>query len=104
MRRILHYSPTPADLVGPIADRAIVGCWFELNRQGGCGAGELRLKDEFPQRSAIDLGDWIACEFAADDRWYLGRVEKRIARSPAIVTLSLQGMSVQLGEVFPGGF
>lgn len=104
MRRILHYSPGPEDFQAAIDDRAIVGCWFELYRQGGCGAGELRLRDEFPARSAIGIGDWIACEVAEGDRWYLGRVERRVARSPALVTLSLQGMSAELGEVFPGGF
>lgn len=103
-RRILHYSPGSTDFQSEIADRAIAGCWFELQRQGGCGAGELRLRDEFTQRNAIEIGDWIACEFAEDDRWYLGRVEKRVARSPAVVTFRLAGMAVELGEVFPGGF
>src|SRR6185369_5176354 len=104
MRRILHYSPGPTDFQAEIADRAIAGCWFELRRQGGCGAGELILLDEFPDRDHIAVGDWIACEFAADDRWYLGRVIRRVARTPAVVTLTLQGMSGELDDVFPGGF
>ncbi|MEX0701187.1 MAG: hypothetical protein WD069_03750 [Planctomycetales bacterium] len=103
-RRILHYSPGPADLVGAVSDRAVAGCWFELHRQGGCGAGEVRLRDEFPNRHAIAPGDWIACEYAPGDRWYFGRVEQRQARSPAGVTLRLEGMGIELGEVFPGGF
>src|SRR5262245_22861168 len=104
MRRILHYAPGPAELVGEIADRAVAGAWFELHRQGGCGAGELRLKDEFPDRNAVVPGHWIAFEFAEDDRWYLGRVESRQASSPAGVTLRLEGMGVELNEAFPGGF
>lgn len=103
-RRIVHFSPGPTDLKGTIADRAISGCWFELHRQGGCGPGELRLKDEFPDRHEIDVGDWIALEFDSGDRWYLGRVENRRADSPAGVTYRLEGMGVELGEVFPGGF
>ena len=103
-RRILHYSPGPTDLVGLISDRAVAGAWFELHRQGGCGAGELRLRDEFPDRHDIEIGDWIAFDYAAGDRWYLGRVEQRQADSPAGVTLRLEGMGVQLAEVFPGGF
>ena len=103
-RRIVHFSPGPTDFVSVISDRAIAGCWFEMHRQGGCGAGELRLKDEFPQRNAIDVGDWIAFEFDTGDRWYLGRVEHRQAESPAGVTLRLEGLGVELGEAFPGGF
>ena len=103
-RRILHYSPGPSDLVGTVSDRAIAGCWFELHRQGGCGPGELRLKDEFADRASIEIGDWIGCEFDTDDRWYLGRVESRESTSPAGIVFRLEGMSVQLGEVFPGGF
>ncbi len=103
-RRVVHYGPGPSDLKGMLSDRAIAGCWFELHRQGGCGAGELRLRDEFPDRGTIEIGDWIALEFTTGDRWYLGRVESREARSPAGVTLRLEGMGVQLSEVFVGGF
>lgn len=103
-RRFLHYSPGPTDLVGEISGRAIAGAWFELHRKGGCGAGELRLNDEFPDREAIEVGDWIAFEFDTGDRWYLGRVEQRQANSPAGLTFRLNGMSGELKEVFPGGF
>lgn len=103
-RRILHYGPGPTDFIGRVDDRAVVGCWFELHRLGGCGAGELKLRDEFPQRNAIAVGDWIACEASASDRWYIGRVQQRSAKSPAVVTLRLEGAGVELGEVFPGGF
>jgi len=103
-RRIVHYSPGPTDLQAVISDRAIAGCWFELHRQGGCGAGELRLRDEFPNRSQIDVGDWIALEFESGNRWYLGRVKNRRADSPAGVTLRLEGMAAELAEAFPGGF
>ncbi len=82
----------------------MAGCWFELHRQGGCGAGEVVLRDEFPQRAAIEVGDWLSFEAAAGERWYLGRVEERRAVSPAEVRFRLEGMSIELGEVFPGGF
>ncbi len=42
--------------------------------------------------------------YETGDRWYLGRVEERQAKSPAEISYRLQGMSVELGEVFPGGF
>lgn len=103
-RRIAHYGPGPTDFRGELADRAVAGCWFELHRQGGCGAGELSLKDGFPERDEVQVGDWIACDGDEGDRWYLGRVEERSARSPQVVRLRLQGMGVELGEVFPGGF
>ncbi|MBW3542806.1 MAG: hypothetical protein KY476_21295 [Planctomycetes bacterium] len=103
-RRILHYSPGPADLVGEVSDRAIAGCWFELKRQGGCGDGELVLRDDFSDRAEIDVGDWIACEYGTGDRWYLGKVVERSADSPAGVRLTLRGMASELAEVFPGGY
>lgn len=103
-RRFLHYSPGPTDLVGEISSRAVLGAWFELLRQGGDGAGELTLCDDFSDRGGIDTGDWIAFEYDAGDRWYLGRVEEVLPSSPAGVTLRLQGMGGQLCEVFPGGF
>ncbi len=103
-RRIVHYGPGPGDFQAVISDRAIAGCWFELHRQGGCGAGELRLKDAFAQRTAIELGDWISMAYETGDRWYLGRVEERRAASPAEIVYRLQGMGAELGEVFPGGF
>lgn len=104
MRRILHLSPGPTDFVAFLNDRAVAGAWFELHRQGGCGAGELRLKDDFTFRFNIGPGDWIAFEYTESDRWYLGRVENVTATCPAGVTLRLEGMGTQLNEVFPGGF
>lgn len=103
-RRLLQYGPSPTQLTGSLTDRAITGCWFELRRQGGCGDGEVRLRDAFPEREAIRLGDWVACEYDVDDRWYLGRVVERTATSPAGVMLRLEGMASQLDAVFPGGY
>lgn len=103
-RRILHYSSNLTTLIGEISVDALAGCWFELHRKGGCGAGELTLRSEFPVQNSIDIGDWIAFEYSSNDRWYLGRIEEREAELPAGVVYQLQGMSVQLGEVFPGGF
>jgi hypothetical protein len=102
-RRIL-YGPQPEQWTGSLSDRAIAGCWFELRRLGGCGDGELKLKDAFPDRGAVQIGDWIACEYDVDDRWYLGRVVERIATSPAGVVLRLEGMVSELERVFPGGY
>ena len=87
-----------------LSDRAIGGCWFELDRQGGCGAGELVLQREFQERRAIEIGDWISCEGASGQRWYRGRVEECRTQYPGHVRLRLAGMSIELNEVFPGGF
>jgi hypothetical protein len=103
-RRVLHHGPDPTAVPVALSDRAIGGCWFELHRQGGCGTGELVLKDRFPERDQVEIGDWISLEYAAGDRWYLGRVEQRQADSPAGVRFRLEGMGIELNEVFPGGF
>lgn len=103
-RRILHHGSSPTGTPVVISDRAVAGCWFELHRYGGCGGGELTLRDEFVERNAVSLGDWISLEYSEGDRWYLGRVEERRSGSPAGIRLRLEGMGVQLNEVFPGGF
>ncbi len=103
-RRLLHYGPELGELTGSLSDRSIAGCWFELRRQGGCGNGELRLADTFADREAIQLGDWVACEYDDGERWYLGRVVERTATCPAGVLLKLSGMASQLETVFPGGY
>ena len=103
-RRILHHGSDPAGEPTELSLRAVEGCWFELHRQGGCGSGELLLKDRFPERDAVEVGDWISLEYAEGERWYLGRVEERSADSPAGVRLGLGGMGIELNEVFPGGF
>jgi len=103
-RRVLHYGPVPDELIGSISDRVIAGCWFELLRQGGCGRGEVTLNDNFVDREALQVGQWIACEFDDGERWYLGRIEQRLSNWPGGITLKLTGMSVQLDGVFPGGF
>ncbi len=103
-RRILRYGTDPADLQGTLSDDAVAGCWFELLRQGGCGAGEVQLRTSFADRNLVEVGEWIAFEFDDGERWYLGRVESRTADSSAGVALQLEGMAVELGEVFPGGF
>lgn len=103
-RRLLHHGPDPTAAPISLSDRAIAGCWFELHRRGGCGAGEIVLRDDFPLRQGIEIGDWISFELAQGERWYLGRVEERRAASPAEIRLRLEGMGIELSEVFPGGF
>ncbi len=104
MRRILHYTGSPTNCTGELSDRAILGAWFELQCQGGCGAGEVRLHDRFEDRKTIAVGDWLAFEYGSGNRWYLGRVTSREATSPAVVAFRLEGMAAQLNNVFPGGF
>lgn len=103
-RRILHHGSGPAGTPTLLADRAIKGCWFELHRQGGCGAGELELADAFVAAHDIDPGDWISFEYAPGNRWYLGRVEEIRSTLPAGRRLRLEGMCAELAEIFPGGF
>lgn len=103
-RRILLHGDSPTGTPQLLQSSAIRSCWFDLHRQGGCGAGELTLADTFDQRDEVQVGDWISFEPQAGLRWYLGRVEERIAESPARVRLRLEGMGIELNEVYPGGF
>lgn len=103
-RRFVHFGPEPTDFKQVLTPRAVAGAQFELYRRGGCGAGQLVLKDRFADRAGIELGDWIAFEYEPGNRWYLGRVMNRSAVLPARVHLELFGMGAELSEVFPGGF
>lgn len=101
-RRILHYGTDPDDFLDMIQEEAVAGCWFDLHRLGGCGAGELRLKQGFVDRANLQPGEWIAFEYASDERWYFGRIEQIDTVSPAGMRIQLQGAGIQLNEVFPG--
>ncbi|WP_459555394.1 hypothetical protein [Lacunimicrobium album] len=103
-RRVLVYGRELGEPRADLSARVTSGCWFELHRQGGCGDGELRLKVGFGERGLVEIGEWVAFEYEAGVRWYLGRVESRETTSPAEMVVRLNGMSVELGEVFPGGF
>ena len=103
-RRILHHGPTPTGTPTILSLDAVRNCWFELHRQGGCGSGQLTLASDFDQRAQIELGDWISFEHDMGDRWYLGRMEERLSTSPAEIRYRLEGMTIELNEVFPGGF
>jgi len=101
-RRILHYGTDPDDFLDMIHEEAVAGCWFDLHRLGGCGAGELRLKQGFVDRANLQPGEWIAFEYASDERWYFGRIEQIDTVAPAGMRIQLQGAGIQLNEVFPG--
>ncbi|WP_437206441.1 hypothetical protein [Planctomicrobium sp. SH664] len=103
-RRLLHHGPQPDGASQIISPRAVKSCWFELRRQGGCGSAEVVLSDDFELRAEIEIGDWISFEAQAGVRWYLGRVEERRAELPARIRLRLEGMAIELNEIFPGGF
>lgn len=103
-QRIIQYGPSPTSLTGTMTERAIAGCWFELRRQGGCGRGELQLRQGFLDRNELEIGDWVALSYDETDRWYLGRIIERRSDSPAGMRLTLAGMAAELETVFPGGF
>lgn len=111
-RRIVHLqrdAVTPIQILSEVGNSAsrVTSCWFELLKIGGCGAGEITLKDNFVDRfgpNSLDLGEYISIEYQANDRWYLGRIESIDGDSPNGVRVQLQGMWVELTEVFPGGF
>lgn len=103
-RRILYHGSDPQGAPQLLSLTAVRSCWFELHRQGGCGSAEVILSDDFDLRNEIEIGDWISFEPVTGTRWYLGRVQERRAEVPARVRLRLEGMGIELNEVFPGGF
>lgn len=108
-RRILHLERdgvTEKSVLSStsLSDPRVTSAWFELLRIGGCGAGEITLKDSFDIRGGIEPGEHIAFEYSNGDRWYLGRIEKVEEKSTSGVTCHLFGLWATLGEVFPGSF
>ncbi len=103
-RRILLHGPDPEGTPQLLSLSAVKSCWFDLHRQGGCGRGQLVLSDDFDQRDSVQVGDWISFEPENGERWYLGQVQERRANVPAGLQLRLEGMAVELNQVFPGGF
>lgn len=102
-RIIKHLDSDASTVISDISDNC-TSAWFELLRIGGCGAGEVVLKDSFADRGTIDMGDHIAFEYSSGDRWYLGRIESIQEESPNGVRISLFGLWATLAEVYPGGF
>lgn len=102
--RVLHHGPSPSGTPVVLTDRLLSGCWFELHRQGGCGAGEIKLADPFALRDKLLPGDWISLESSPGVRCYLGRIEEIRAESPAGMRVRLEGMAIELNEIYPGGF
>jgi hypothetical protein len=108
-RKIIHLdtdATTQIQVLSSVitSNSRVEDAWFELLRKGGCGAGEITLKDAFTLRDQIEVGQYIAFEYTAGERWYLGRVEEIEHTSPSGATVQLYGMGVELSEVFPGGF
>jgi len=108
-RRIIHYANDATTVVQTLSaagsdSSRVTKAWFELLRQGGCGAGEIELRDSFELRDDIEPGDFIAFEYSTGVRWYFARVEEVTEESPSITRVSLYGLFAELNEVFPGGF
>ena len=108
-RRIIHYASDAATVIQTLSEKGVdssrvKSAWFELLRNGGCGAGEIELRDSFRLRGDIEIGDFVALEYRSGDRWYFGRVEEVSEESPSVTRVSLYGMFGELNEVFPGGF
>lgn len=102
-RQIIHYAADSTTLIADISDHA-ESAWFELLRQGGCGAGEVVLDYRFDERGSIAIGDYIVMAYSTGVRWYMGRVESIDESTPSGTVLNLYGMVAELAEVFPGGF
>lgn len=109
VRRIIHLDTDAATQIAvvsasDISDPRAIEASFTKLRIGGDADGQLKLKDTFLDRGTLEIGQYIAFEYSAGVRWYLGRIEEIIEHSPNEVDVSLYGMWSELNEVFPGGF
>lgn len=101
-RQIIQYDSDSTTFIADWTDRA-ESAWFELLRQGGCGAGEVVLDYKFTERGSIEVGHYVVMAYSTGVRWYMGRVESIDESSPMRTVVNLYGMVAELGEVFPGG-
>ncbi|ODA30020.1 hypothetical protein [Planctopirus hydrillae] len=103
MRNIFLHAGSPSAAPLLIDQRLVSNCWFEWLRQGGCGPGELECN--LPLDSPLFApGDFVSIEDQLGTRWYLGRIEEHLTRWPNRAIIRLEGLAIELGEVFPGGF
>ena len=104
MRDIRHHGPDPDSDGVPIAEQSVVGCSFELHRQGGCGAGELRLARPWGERDQpprFEIDDFLSIR-AAGVRTYLGKIASRSADLTGGLAIALEGLSEVFNHVYPG--
>ncbi|MBA4031362.1 MAG: hypothetical protein C0478_10810, partial [Planctomyces sp.] len=94
---------SPAATPEVIPADVVTRCWFEWQRQGGCGPGELECQLPFGS-PLFQPGDFVSITDPTGTRWYLGRIEEHLARWPHRSIIKLEGLAVELGEIFPGGF
>ena len=101
--RVIHLDTDATTQLNDLTSRK-VDAKFTLRRLGGCGPGELKLKDVWSLRNTVQPGHYIRFEYDTGDPWYIGRVESILSDVPAGQTVSLEGMSAELAELHPGGF
>lgn len=103
MRQILLHISSPAATPEIIPPDVVTRCWFEWQRQGGCGPAELECQLPFGS-PLFQPGDFVSITDQTGNRWYLGRIEEHLARWPHRSIIKLEGLAVEPGEIFPGGF
>ena len=101
--KVIHYSSDATTQLNDLTSRK-TDARFTIRRLGGCGPGELKLKDFWSLRDTVQPGHYIAFEYDTGDRWYFGRVESVTSDVPAGHTIALEGLSAELAELHPGGF
>lgn len=99
---VIHYDFDATTVLNDLTSRK-TSAEFTLRRLGGCGPAEIKLKDMWNLRNVVRPGHWIALDYEAGNRWYFGRVENVSSDLPAGQTVNCEGMSIQLGEINPGG-
>lgn len=105
-RVVEHLDTDGSTLIKDMSHRC-TDAWFELLRKGGCGSAEVKLDYRFNERwtaANFSIGQYVRLSYSAGVVWYLGRIEAIDVTTPMGITLTLQGMMVEMAEVFPGGF
>ena len=71
-RRIIHLdtdATTQKQVLSEVGGNSrVTKAWFELLRQGGCGAGEITLNDTFVNRGDIAISEYVAMDYDTGDR------------------------------------
>ena len=88
--KVIHYSSDATTQLNDLTSRK-TDARFTIRRLGGCGPGELKLKDFWSLRDTVQPGHYIAFEYDTGDRWYFGRVESVTSDVPAGHTIALEG-------------
>lgn len=100
--RVFKIYNSAGALQGTLDNKIVEHAEFELLRQGGCGAGSLRLAESF-DTDTLEVGDNVQFCLDSSTPVYMGRVEEVTKTVPSGTEVRLFGWVSYLNDLALGG-